>query len=60
MLKKLAVTAGFMEPIPKEVLPEDAITPAADKEDENLYRVQDGIEELKRSVTEVVDCWNIL
>ena len=49
-----------MEPIPHEVLPEDAISPDADKEDENLYRVQDGIEELKRSVTEVVDCWNIL
>ena len=49
-----------MEPIPKEILPEDAITPEADKEDENLYQIQDGIEELKRSITEVVDCWNIL
>ena len=59
LLKRLAVTAGFMEPLPNENIAPDVITPDADQIDENLYRIQDGIEELKRSVTEVVECWNI-
>ena len=59
LLKNLAVMAGFMEPLPNENIAPDVITPNANQVDENLYRIQDGIEELKRSVTEVVDCWNI-
>ena len=58
-LKKLAVTAGFLQPLPNESISEAEVNPEANKVDENLYTIQDGIEELKRSITEVIECWNI-
>ena len=58
-LKKLAVTAGFLEPLSRESVSDAEVNPEAGKVDENLYTIQDGIEELKRSITEVIECWNI-
>ena len=58
-LKKLAVTAGFLKPLPSETESGSEVILESDEIDENLYMIQDGIEELKRSITEVIECWNI-
>ncbi len=57
-LKELMVQEGFVETkIKVGVAPP---RPGAPLRDEIMTSIQDCLEDLKRSITEVVECWNIL
>lgn len=65
-LKDLVVSGGFMEskldappplPLSKKQL---ALMDLNTQKEENISLVQDGLADLKRAITEVVECWNIL
>ena len=65
ILKEMSVSAGFLK---SSVSSSDPSPPRREggegggggrEEEENLVALQDGVEELKRSISEVVDCWNI-
>ena len=60
-LKELMMFGGFLESKVghmgvAKAGPEGSSAP----EEENVMNVQDCLEDLKRSMTEVVECWNIL
>jgi len=56
LLKELVVKEGFIE----TVVTVETSQPMGDQASEDsLDSLQDGIADLKRKLTEVVDCWNI-
>jgi len=56
-LKELMVREGFVE-VRIKMTPRSASSMTAAGAD-NMTSVQDCLEDLKRSITEVVECWNI-
>lgn len=60
-LKDLVVSGGFMSTkVQLPVAPPGDELGKREKEDNVIAGVQDGLADLKRAVTEVVECWNIL
>ena len=67
-LKDLVVSSGFMAfktpPQPGSILKTGSKVTSADipssLQEESISSVQDGLADLKRAITEVVECWNIL
>ena len=62
-LKDLVVSGGFMAtkvqvPVMSPSHKEGGVT--GGENEDNIANVQDGLADLKRAVTEVVECWNIL
>ena len=62
-IKELIVSGGFIDTKFK-VTPSVHQTNVTDSEkdykQENIDNVQDELEDLKRAITEVVECWNIM
>ena len=57
-LKELMVREGFVE-VRIKMGPGSTSSVMA-MGDDNMTSIQDCLEDLKRSITEVVECWNIL
>lgn len=66
-LKDLVVSGGFMASKihPQATPPSDPLVSilkagSMDVKEDSISSVQDGLADLKRAITEVVECWNIL
>ena len=57
-LKEMMVSGGFLES--KGMSKVELEDGRGGEEEKNMVNVQDCLEDLKRSMTEVVECWNIL